>query len=96
MGQMNALRIAATVSHAIGVVGGFGGVAAQWVLFRKGNFSEVAGDVFIPFLGQHGVYTSNSIGAAWYGSVGLFLLGLAGTALCWRLERREERPTDNP
>jgi len=96
MRQMNALRIVATVSHAIGIVGGFGGVAAQWVLFRKGNFSEVAGEVFIPFLGQHGVYTSNLIGAAWYGCVGLFLLGLVGTALCWSLKRREERSDNNP
>ena len=93
---MNALRIAATVSHAIGILGGFGGVAAQWLLFSKGNFSEVAGDVFIPFLGDHGVYTSNLIGAAWYGCVGLFLLGLAGTALCWSLEPGVKRNDNNP
>lgn len=94
--QMNSLRTVATVSHAIGIVGGFGGVAAQWVLFRKGNFLDLAGDVFIPFLGQHGVYASKFIGAAWYGCVGLFLLGLAGTALSWSLERRQEKADNSP
>jgi hypothetical protein len=88
--HVSTLRMISTLSHAVGMVGLLGGFAAQWLLFRRGNFSDTQGAVFIPFLGEHGVYTSKLIGIAWYGGIILFLIGFAGSALCWSLERRDQ------
>jgi hypothetical protein len=88
---VSAIRTLATLSHIVGLIGGFVGFAVQWVMFRPGNFSDSEGAVFIPFLGEHGVYTSVLIGTAWYAGVALFFIGLGGIALCWSLERRDQR-----
>ena len=60
-----------------------GGVAfvAQWLIFESGNFSTTGGPVFIPFLGENGIYASRSLGSAWYAGVGLFFLGLVILAI---------------
>jgi hypothetical protein len=88
---VSAIRTLARLSHTIGIAGGFLGFAAQWVMFRPGNFSESQGAVFILFLGEHGVYTSSAIGIAWYVGIALFVIGLGGTAICWILEQRHQR-----
>jgi hypothetical protein len=82
------LRAIATLSHTVGFLGLVVAGVAQWIFFQEGNFSEVAGAVFIPFLGEHGIYTSKPLGIAWYTGVVLFILGFAATALCWSLEKR--------
>ena len=84
-------RTAARLSASLGVVGGFVGFAAQWALFREGNFSGKGGRVFIPFLGKDGVYTSTLIGTAWYTGVLLLLVGIAASAIFRSLGRRGER-----
>ena len=73
---MRVVKTIARVSSAACLLGGFGGFAAQWLIFKKGNFSETSGTVFIPMLGAHGIYTSRLLGAAWYVGLTLFLVGL--------------------
>jgi len=91
--RVSALPTIARLSHAAAVMGGLVGFAAQWALLAPGNFSERAGAVFIPFLGEHGIYTSTLIGIAWYVGAGLLLIGLAVTILCWSLSRRDRSNT---
>jgi len=91
--RVSALPTIARLSHAAAVIGGLVGFAAQWALFAPGNFSERAGAVFIPFLGEHGIYTSTLIGIAWYVGAGLLLIGMAVTILCWSLSRRDRSNT---
>ena len=72
---------------------GFGGLVvsfvAQWLIFEPGNFSDSAGPVYIP-VGEHGIYTSQSLGIAWYGGIALFLTLDVGT-LIWRAIKRRKR-----
>jgi hypothetical protein len=69
----------------------FRGFAAQWAIFDKGNFSETAGPVFIPLLGEHGIYTSTPLGGAWYLGLTLFSLGTLTWAVAWLIERNRRR-----
>jgi hypothetical protein len=70
------VRTIARVSHTAALIGGFAGFAAQWLIFEKGNFSETSGEVFIPMLGQHGIYTTRLLGTAWYVGLTAFSVGL--------------------
>ena len=93
--HVSAVRTIARLSAIVACIGGGCSFTAQWIMFRKGNFSDTDGAVFIPFVGEHGVYTSKLIGAAWYAGLTMFLLGFSGVALCWSLERRRNQRGDS-
>ena len=76
---------------ATGFLGLVVGFVAQWLIFEPGNFSDVAGPVYIPLLGEHGVYTSRYLRAAWYGGVGLFLVAGLGGLIYRIIVRRRGR-----
>jgi hypothetical protein len=73
---------------AASLTGGLLDFVTQGRIFEKGNFSEITGAVFIPFLGEHGIYTSRALGTAWYTGLLLFLGGIVGLALSSALRRR--------
>jgi hypothetical protein len=88
---VSVLRTIANVSSTAAVLGGFGGFAAQWAIFDKGNSSETAGPVFIPLLGEHGIYTNTLLGGAWYLGLTLFSVGTLTWAVAWLIERNRRR-----
>lgn len=88
---MSVVRTIEKVSSTAAVLGGFEGFAAQWAIFDQGNFSETAGPVFIPLLGEHGIYTTTLLGAAWYVGLTLFSLGTVTWAIAWLIEERNRR-----
>ena len=79
---------AAKVAFWVAILGGFGGFASQWLLFEPGNFSYTKGEVFIPLLGEHGIYTSRALGLSWYGCTALCVIGLISSMI---LDRRRKR-----
>jgi hypothetical protein len=85
---MSLVRKIAKLSHAAVLIGGAAGFAAQWMIFEKGNFSETSGEVFIPMLGQHGIYTTQLLGAAWYAGLTIFAVGLLVWVAAVIIERR--------
>lgn len=67
--------MARAILNIAALVGGALGFVAQWLMFKKGNFSETSGQVFIPMLGEHGIYTSRLLGSLWYVGLTTFSLG---------------------
>ena len=88
---MKVVRKIATVCHSLALIGGFVAFGAQWAIFQKGNFSETSGPFFIPWLGNHGIYTSKVLGTAWNGGLWAFSAGLFLWLLCCVLEEFQGR-----
>jgi hypothetical protein len=67
--------IISRISLALALVGGCLGFASLWAMFHDGNSSIWVGEVFVPMLGRHGIYTTRLLGTTLYLGPSLVLLG---------------------
>ncbi|MCW3796271.1 hypothetical protein OMW55_00405 [Sphingomonas sp. BN140010] len=88
---MSLLRIISKISLAVALTGGCVGLISLWAMFHKGNSSIWIGEVFIPMLGPHGIYTTRLLGTAWYLGGASFLVGGLLWVLAAIIERQATR-----
>lgn len=88
---MRVAKAILSLSNIAALVGGALGFVAQWLIFKKGNFSETSGPVFIPMLGEHGIYTTRLLGTLWYVGLTIFFLGILVWAVAALVEKTRTR-----
>jgi hypothetical protein len=88
--RVRAVRAIGTWSQIVGFLGACIGFRAQWI---SNSLPELDEQTFIPFVGE--VFTYKLMGAEWLFGLILFLVGFAGFAVCWGLERRGRQPGAN-
>jgi hypothetical protein len=84
-------KVILRLSNIAALGGGASAFAAQWLIFKKGNFSQTSGQVFVPTLGEHGIYTSRLLGMAWYIGLTIFSVGLLAWVIGALVEKTRTR-----
>jgi hypothetical protein len=84
------VRLVRAIQKCAGVIAfpvGLAGFCVQWLMFNE-HPTAAAAKIFIPFLGEHGVYVSRGYGIAWYIFNGAFVICLCFLLPTMRKDKR--------